>query len=133
MHHVAVHTDRFEDAYRFYTELLGLAVVKPPFDFAGKRTIAWIDAGNTMVELCSLKKGESAAAHLGNCVGAAHLAFECDDIHELVGRLETHGVVVRKPPFLPNTGDPRQPLVAFVLGPDGDEIELRERTTRGGE
>jgi catechol 2,3-dioxygenase-like lactoylglutathione lyase family enzyme len=130
LHHVAVHTSSFNKAFAFYTKLLCLPVHKAPFQFK-ERMIAWLDGGGILIELCSLKHGEEPQVYVDQRVGAAHIAFVFNDLDAVLDRLVAHGVRVRKPPFLPPTGDPTQPRVSFIEGPDGEDLELREAP--GGE
>ncbi len=131
MHHVAIQTADFCRAFWFYTELLGLSVVKAPFDFNHKRTLAWLDAGGVLIELYSVKEGWQPEPYCDRRLGADHIAFEFADLQAILDKLTRNGFTILKGPFLPPTGDPDQPCVAIVRGPDGEELELRE--PRGGD
>jgi glyoxylase I family protein len=126
IHHVAMQTACFVEAFQFYTELLGLQVLKKPFRYK-KRSLAWLDAGGTLVELYSVKDGEEPQVYDDRQVGVAHIAFEVQDLDATVSYLSGHNVKILKQPFLPPVDEPNQPRVAFIEGPDGEEIELRER------
>jgi glyoxylase I family protein len=125
IHHVAIQTADFKKAFSFYTELLGLQVVKEPFNFK-KRTLAWLDAGGIMIELYSVKDGKEPQPYDGRRVGADHIAFEVQDLDTIIAHLTEHNVKVLKEPFFPPTNDSHQSRIAFVEGVDGEEIELRE-------
>jgi len=126
--HVAIQTAHFEQAFDFYTGLLGLKVVKAPFDFKGKRTLAWLDAISITIELYSIKKGEEAQPYDGHRVGADHIAFQVQNLDTILEHLKRHDIRILKEPFLPPTDDPRQLRIAFIEGVDGEEIELVETT-----
>ena len=126
LHHVALQTSCFEKAFSFYTELLGLRVVKEPFTFKGKRTLAWLDAGGILIEIYSVKDGEEPQPYDRRRVGTDHIAFEVQDIDATIAYLSHHNVRILRQPFLPPTDDPCQPRVAMIEGPDGEEIEIRE-------
>lgn len=133
IHHVCIQTSNFEKAFQFYTEVLGLPVIKEPFDLKGKR-FSWLDAGAIVIELNNLKKEaeDYANAYSSFGLGPSHIAFVVDDLDITIERLKAHNVPIIKYPFLPPTGDPQQPRVAFIEGPDRDHIELREsEVTRG--
>lgn len=126
VNHVAIQTTDFDRSFRFYTELLGLAVVKEPFRFKGRRTLTMLDAGSILIELYSVKDGTEPQVYDDRRVGADHIAFEVDNLDALISHLRANGICVLKEPFLPPTGDINQPRVAFIEGIDGEEIELRE-------
>jgi len=126
IHHVAIQTACFERAFQFYHEILGIRVAKEPFNYKGRRMLAWLDAGSVMIELYSVKSGNSPQPYNDCRVGTDHIAFEVKNIEEVIIHLSEQGVKVLKQPFYPPTDDPDQPRVAFIEGPDGEEIELRE-------
>lgn len=126
IHHVALQTAHFEKAFEFYTKLLGLRVVKEPFNFKGKRTLAWLDAGTITIELYSVKNDKIPQPYDDRRVGADHVAFEVQNLDNVLTHLRNHNVKVLKEPFKPPTDDAQQPRVAFIEGVDGEEIELRE-------
>ncbi|MBS2964239.1 VOC family protein [Actinocrinis puniceicyclus] len=125
MHSIAVQTAAFEKAYRFYTELVGLRVVREPFPFK-TRTLAWLDAGSVLLELYSVRREDNAAAREDGVVGPDHLAFVVDDLDAMILRLHEFEVPIVKGPLIPPSGDPNQPRVLFVEGPDGEEVQFRE-------
>ena len=127
LHHVAIQTANFERAFHFYTELLGLRVIKKPFCFKGKRTLTWLDTGSILLELYSVKKGVVPEQYSPCRLGADHIAFEVYDVDKALSQLEKNGYNILKPPFVPVTDDPKQPRVAFIEGPDNEEIEIREK------
>lgn len=126
LHHVALQTNCFDDAYNFYCHVLGLSVIKPPFNYKDKRMMAWFDIGGIQIELYSVKKGLIPEPYRDTSVGPTHIALEVEDIYQALSYLKEHDVKVLRDPFLPQSGDPDQPMVAFIEGPDGEEIELRE-------
>lgn len=125
LHHVAIQTASFGRAFQFYTELLGLSVVKPPFNFKNKRIMAWLDAGNALIELYSVKKGTQPQPYDDQRVGADHIAFAVDNMDALLELLKENKVTILKKPFIP-PGDKYQARVLFIEGPDGEEVELTE-------
>lgn len=127
LHHVTIQTSNFERAFRFYTELLGLKIIKEPFNFKGKRTLAWLDAGSVELELYSLKKGMEPEPFSDRRLGVEHIAFEVEDLDLALEKLKMNEIVVIKEPFKPQVDDePNVPRMAVIEGPDGEEIALRE-------
>lgn len=125
LHHVAIQTANFDRAFQFYTELLDLTVVKPPFNFKNKRIMAWLTAGNALIELYSVKKGTQPQPYNDQRVGADHIAFAVDDLDAILERLKENKITILKGPFIP-PGDKNQARVVFIEGPDGEEVELTE-------
>jgi glyoxylase I family protein len=126
IHHVALQTAHFEKAFDFYAKLLGLKVLKEPFTFKGKRTIAWFDGGTILIELYSVKNDEEPQPYDDRRIGPDHIAFEVQDLDAIITHLHQHNVKILKEPFTPLIDDPQQPRVAFIEGVEGEEIELRE-------
>lgn len=123
--HISIQASDFERALTFYSELLGFHICVAPFDFKTRR-LCYLDAGNIRIELYSTKEGESHnALYSSERVGLDHIAFVTRDLRGLVHRLSCHGVRIIKPPFSISTNAGHSTL-AFVEGPDGQEIELRQ-------
>lgn len=124
--HVSIQTADFKKAFDFYTKILGLGVIKWPFDFKGSRTLAWLDAGRIQIELYSVKKGKEPQAYDDRRVGLDHVAFEVKNLDLAITHFAENHVKILKQPFKP-TDAPDQPRIAFIEGPDAEEIEIRER------
>lgn len=125
IHSIAIQTAVFDQAYTFYTEVVGLPVVRKPFRFK-TRTVAWLDGGGTLIELYSVKDGIDPDPYNNHAVGPEHVAFEVEDLDEVQSILNKHNYAIEKGPMLPPSGDPNQPRVLFAVGPDGDSIQFRE-------
>jgi glyoxylase I family protein len=125
MHSIAIQTATFDAAYDFYTRILGFPVVREPFRYK-TRTLAWIDAGTALIELYTLKRGVSPVARDDAAVGIDQVAFVVSDLENVISRMTAHQVKITKGPFVPPSGDPEQPRVLFVEGPDGTPIQFRE-------
>jgi catechol 2,3-dioxygenase-like lactoylglutathione lyase family enzyme len=124
-HSVSVQTADFDKAYRFYTEILGLDVDREPFQFK-TRMLAWLRAGTILIELYSVRSHSEPGPYNPNGVGPDHLAFEVCDLDAFVDHLKLNEVVIKTGPWRPPSGDPYQPRVLFVEGPDGEELQFRE-------
>jgi glyoxylase I family protein len=125
MHSIAIQTDCFEQSYRFYTEIIGLSVIRELFAFK-TRTLAWLDAGAAQIELYSTKHGAAAEECGGQTNGIDHVAFAVDDLDGVMAVMDLHSVTITKGPLVPPSGDPRQPPILFVEAPEGTEIQFRE-------
>ena len=125
LHHIAIQTANFDKAYNFYTKILNLSVVKAPFNFKNKRIMAWLSAGNALIELYTVKKGTQPQPYDDQRVGTDHIAFAIDNMDALLERLKENKITILKGPFIP-AGDKSLARVVFIEGPDGEEIELTE-------
>jgi catechol 2,3-dioxygenase-like lactoylglutathione lyase family enzyme len=126
IHHIALQTANFDKAFWFYSELLGLRLIKGPLNYKNTRTLAWLDAGSIMIELYSVKQGQVPQPYDDRRVGTDHIALEVDDLDALLRHLRKYNIKISREPFLPPTDEPNQPRIAFIEGADGEEIEIRE-------
>ena len=127
LHHVAVHTAHFDQSLRFYTELLGAELLtRRPFKH---REMAWLKVGEVRLELFSTRSGETDLLQTwtDHIPGPVHLAFEVDDLNAFLDRAQKLGA--RLHPSHPEPFTPPVPgagRIAYLLGPDGEEVEVRE-------
>ena len=126
VHHVAVQTSRFEEALAFYTEILGLELAeRRRFK---RREMAWLKAGSVAIELFSVRQGEMLEAWNDFYSGPVHIAFIVEDLDKFLESALRRGARFHPShpaPFSPPIPDP--PRIAYLLGPDGEEIEIRTR------
>lgn len=119
--HTMIRVGDLERSLRFYTEVLGMQLLRQ-MDFPeGKFTLAFVgyghEAQHTVLELTynyGVEKYE-----LGNAFG--HIAIEVDDVYQAVEQIRTAGgkVVREAGPMLHGST-----VIAFVEDPDGYKIEL---------
>jgi lactoylglutathione lyase len=121
--HVATRTKDLEGAIKFY-EKLGMHCSRRRELTKGKATLAFMEpeAGNFAIELV-YNWGKDDAYPGGERFG--HFAFEVDDIDAVIPAIELSGGRVTRPPFLLEGGGPR---LAFIEDPDGNAIELIQRS-----
>lgn len=129
IHSIAVQTACFEKAFDFYANILGLRVIRDPFRF-GARTLTWLDGDGILIELFSAKEGEDIESYSGKMSGVNHIAFVVDDLDAVMEVMNAHKIRIVKGPMVPRSGDPRQPRILFVEGPDGASIQFRESEKR---
>jgi lactoylglutathione lyase len=120
--HVATRTGDLDRALAFY-EVLGMKLVDTVELQKGRATLAFVEPaeGNFGLELV-YNWGKDDAYDGGERFG--HFAFEVEDIDGLLPRLVAGGGTVQREPFLLEGERPR---LAFVVDPDGNQIELIER------
>ena len=113
--HIAINVSDVPGAVMFYTEKMGLVQnhTRPDFGFSG----AWLDTVNgQQVHLIEAEVPKNVGQHFA-------LAF--DDLDATVTELRQRGLHVSDPIPVGTTGR-RQ---AFTTDPDGNGIELHQRTS----
>jgi len=125
MHHIALQTAHLDQAVRFYTELFGAELVSRwPFK---RREMAWLKLGDLKLELFSARVGEWLSDWNDFFPGPVHLAFEVANLDAFLERAKSLGA--RLHPSHPEPFKPPVPgagRIAYLLGPDGEEVEVRE-------
>ena len=124
MLHTMIRVGDLERSIRFYTEVLGMTVLRRKDYPNGKFTLAFVGYGpedeNTVIELTH--NWDTDSYDLGN--GFGHIALAVDDAaaacEEIRGR---GGNVVREAGPMKHGST----VIAFVEDPDGYKIELIER------
>lgn len=124
MLHTMLRVGNLEQSIQFYTEVLGMKVLRRSEYPEGKFTLVFIgygdEASHTVLELTYNWGTDSY--DLGNAyghiaIGVADAAAACDKIRTLGGK-----VVREAGPMMHGTE-----IIAFVEDPDGYKIELIER------
>jgi glyoxylase I family protein len=119
IHHIAILTPDLARLEAFYTQTLGLPVVRR-WDAAG---IVFVDAGGVWLELTRLDApaGHAAPHALDHGIGINHLALRAHDIDITYEELMRRGVrSIAAPEIFEDL------RVAFLADPDGNVIELVE-------
>lgn len=125
LHHVAVNCTDLERSVGFYTEGLGLEAAHrwdaPPMVSAA----AFLPVGDgSWIELFA--GGEAGGLRGQQAAGLTHLAIAVDDVRAAFDALVAAGGVPADPPATRTLhGEPEmQATMAFVVGPDGEVVEL---------
>ncbi|MFM9963846.1 MAG: VOC family protein [Planctomycetaceae bacterium] len=125
VHHVALQTAHLDQAVKFYTELFGAELLsRRPFK---RREMAWLKLGEIRLELFSVRAGERLSDWNDFLPGPVHLAFEVPDLDTFLDRVRTLGACLHPShpePFIPPVSGAGR--IAYLLGPDGEEVEVRE-------
>lgn len=121
--HTMLRVNDLQESLRFYTEILGMKLLRKKDYPGGEFTLAFVgygDESNTAVIELTYNWGKSDYM-LGDAFG--HLAISVQDIYATCERLRAAGVkIVREPgPMKHGTT-----VIAFIEDPNGYKIELIE-------
>lgn len=124
IHHVALQTSDIDRAITFYVDVLGATLLeRRPFK---TRQMAWLQVGSVKLELFSKRQNESLNPWNDYYSGPVHMAFAVDDVDEFLTQALRAGAQYHPShpePFVPPV--PGASKIAYLLGPDGEEVEIR--------
>jgi len=110
-----------QNSVNFYTEVLGMSLLRQKDYPEGKFTLAFVGYGdekdNTVIELTH--NWDTDSYEVGN--GFGHLALEVDDVYAATEAIKEKGGKIIRDAGPMNAGTT---IIAFVEDPDGYEIEL---------
>lgn len=125
--HTMLRVSNLEKSIGFYTDILGMTLLRRKDFPDGKFTLVFLgygdEAENTVLELTH--NWEAGEYDLGT--GYGHIAIGVDDVYAACERIrQAGGVIVREPgPMMHGTT-----VLAFVEDPDGYKIELLEEANQ---
>ena len=124
--HSMIRVNDLEESIKFYTEVLGMKLLREKEYPEGKFSLAFLGYGNetenTVIEL-TYNWDKNDYEH-GNAFG--HIAIEVDDIYKVCEEIKNKGVKVIRDPG-PMMGS--RLLLAFIEDPNSYKIELIEKGT----
>lgn len=124
IHHIAVLCSDYERSKHFYTSILGLKVAR---EIYRKERQSWkCDLeinGNYQIELFSFPNPPARPSHPEAC-GLRHLAFEVDNLDEVILELQSKGISVESIRKDESRGGKR---FTFIADPDGLPLEFCEK------
>jgi len=124
--HSMIRVNNLEESIKFYTEVLGMSLIRKKEYPEGKFSLAFLGYGmeseETVIEL-TYNWDKSEYDH-GNAFG--HIAVEVDDIYKACDEIKKQGTKVIRDPG-PMMGS--KLLLAFIEDPNGYKIELIEKGT----
>jgi len=119
--HTMIRVGDLEKSIRFYTEILGMKLLRRKDYPDGKFTLAFIGYGeeqdNTVIELTY--NWDTDKYDIGS--GFGHLAIEVDDVYAAADKISSQGGKIIREAGPMNAGTT---IIAFVEDPDGYQIEL---------
>ncbi len=119
--HTMLRVGNLEQSINFYTEVLGMKLLRQKDYPDGKFTLAFIGYGdeseNTVIELTH--NWDTDKYDLGD--GYGHIAIEVDDVYKATDDIKQRGGKIIRDAGPMNAGTT---IIAFVEDPDGYPIEL---------
>jgi lactoylglutathione lyase len=119
--HTMIRVGNLEKSINFYTEILGMKLLRQKEYPDGKFTLAFVGYGDeknhSVIELTY--NWDTDAYDLGS--GFGHLAIEVDDVYAAAEKIRAQGGKIIREPGPMNAGTT---IIAFVEDPDGYQIEL---------
>ena len=119
--HTMIRVGDLEQSISFYTDVLGMKLLRQKEYPEGEFTLAFLGYGdeseNTVIELTynwGVRQYE-----IGNAFG--HLAIEVDDVYQATDEIRKRGGKIIRDAGPMNAGTT---IIAFVEDPDGYQIEL---------
>lgn len=107
---------------KFYTEILGLKIIREVYREARDSYKLDLSIGDSQVELFSFPNSPDRPSY-PEALGLRHLAFEVDNIDEVVSELKFHNIDVESIRIDEFTGK----RFTFFSDPDKLPIELYEK------
>ncbi len=122
--HTMLRVGDLERSLKFYTEVLGMRMLRRQDYPDGKFTLAFVGYGEeseaAVLELTH--NWDTSSYELGN--GYGHVAIEVDDAYAACDEIKRRGGVVTREAGPMKHG---RTVIAFVQDPDGYKIELIQR------
>ncbi|TVO76944.1 lactoylglutathione lyase [Sedimenticola selenatireducens] len=119
--HTMLRTGNLQRSIEFYTQILGMKLLRQKDYPDGEFTLAFLGYGDeseqTVIELTYNWGVESY--EMGNAYG--HIAIEVDDVYQAATKIKEAGGVILREAGPMNAGTT---IIAFVADPDGYPIEL---------
>ena len=122
--HTMIRVGDLDRSIKFYTEVLGMKLLRKKDYPDGKFTLAFVGYGsesdNTVIELTY--NWDTDQYDLGS--GFGHLAIEVDDVYKATEEVRNRGGKIIRDAGPMNAGTT---IIAFVEDPDGYQIELLDK------
>ncbi|MCR8557180.1 VOC family protein [Mucilaginibacter sp. BJC16-A38] len=123
VHHIAIICSDYEKSKHFYSEVLGLKIVREVYREERKSYKLDLEVGDLyQIELFSFPDPPARPSR-PEAVGLRHLAFEVDDIDKAVNMIKGFNILIEPIRVDEFTGK----RFTFFADPDGLPIELYEK------
>ena len=122
VHHIAIICSDYERSKHFYSEILGLKIIREVYRETRNSYKLDLEVGNQyQIELFSFPDPPARPSR-PEAVGLRHLAFEVDDIDQAVSAVKAYNVIIEPIRVDEFTGK----RFTFFADPDGLPIEFYE-------
>ena len=123
VHHIAIICSDYEKSKHFYSEVLGLKIVREVYREERKSYKLDLEVGNQyQIELFSFPNPPARPSR-PEAVGLRHLAFEVDDIDKAIAHIKGFDIATEPIRIDEFTGK----RFTFFADPDGLPIEFYEK------
>lgn len=119
--HTMLRVGNLQRSILFYTEIMGMTLLRQKDYPKGRFTLAFLGYGNEKQHTALELTYNWDTDHYDIGSGFGHLAIEVDDVYQAAEKIHTGGGKIIRQPGPMNAGTT---LLAFVADPDGYEIEL---------
>ena len=119
--HTMLRVGNLQNSIQFYTEILGMTLLRQKDYREGKFTLAFLGYGDEKHHTALELTYNWGTDHYDIGSGFGHLAIEVDDVYLAAEKIHAAGGKIIRQPGPMNAGTT---LLAFVADPDGYEIEL---------
>jgi lactoylglutathione lyase len=122
--HTMIRVGDLEHSVRFYTETMGMRLLRRQDYLEGRFTLAFVGYGDEQSQAVIELTHNWDTDHYDLGTGFGHIAIEVENAYEAVERIRASGgkVVREAGPMKHGTT-----VIAFVEDPDGYKIELLEK------
>ena len=125
--HTMLRVGNLEKSIAFYTEVLGMKLLRQSENTEYKYTLAFVGYGDesehTVLELTW--NWDTDSYDLGNAYG--HIALEVENVYDACDKIRAKGGVISREPGPVKGGSTE---IAFVRDPDNYAIELIQKKTK---
>ena len=119
--HTMIRVVNLKNSIQFYTDVLGMKLLREKDYPEGKFTLAFVGYGNeaeeAVIELTH--NWDTEKYDIGNAFG--HIAIEVDDVYSACAAMKKSGGKIIRDAGPMNAGST---VIAFIEDPDGYQIEL---------
>ncbi len=127
--HTMLRVGDLERSIRFYTEVLGMTLLRRKDYPGGEFTLAFLGYGPEATHPALELTWNWGTTSYEVGTGYGHIALGVEDIHATCDAIRAAGGVITREPGPMKHGTT---VIAFIEDPDGYKVELIEERTRGG-